>query len=158
MDSITSAFDKQFSHLDRRSHALLSKTPGELLMIKPREPVDPLAMFSIGEYIVRSAAMVEQTFGGITTRLWDDPFEWTLPEKLNDHARIIEYLSEVEAVRQRGFALLASDDDLAKQFPAPVRLTTLSDLLAGTLVRAAHYQGRAFAVFQMVADEKLPPV
>ena len=40
-------------------------------------------MFSCGEYILRSAAAVEQTFGGITTRLWDDPFEWTLPEALS---------------------------------------------------------------------------
>ena len=30
-----------------------------------------------------SAGTIEQTFGGITANLWDDPFEWTLPETLH---------------------------------------------------------------------------
>src|SRR3712207_7579473 len=39
-------------------------------------------VYSCGEHVLRSAAAVEQTFGGITVNLWDDPFEWTLPESL----------------------------------------------------------------------------
>ena len=38
--------------------------------------------YHLGEHIVRSAGAVEQTFDGITANLWDDPFEWTLPENL----------------------------------------------------------------------------
>ena len=49
--------------------------------------------------LLRSAAAVEQTFGGITTRLWDDPFEWTLPEKLSSTDLLIGYLNEVEQTR-----------------------------------------------------------
>jgi hypothetical protein len=33
---------------------------------------------SCGEQVLRSAAIVEQSFGGLTANLWDDPFEWTL--------------------------------------------------------------------------------
>lgn len=129
-----------------------------MLMRKPRALSDPIAMFSIGEYIVRAGAMVEQTFGGITTRLWDDPFEWTLPEKLNSHEAILEYLAEVESTRLKGFGAFGSDRDLERRFPAPTVLTSLGELLLATLTRSSHFQGRAFAVFQMLSDQKLPRV
>lgn len=57
--------------------------------------------FSVGEYIIRSASVVEQAFGGITTRLWDDPYEWTLPEKLATSELIGQYLDDVDASRKR---------------------------------------------------------
>ena len=115
-----------------------------------------MAMFSCGEYLLRSAGAVEQTFGGITTRLWDDPFEWTLPEKLSTPIAVLEYLDEVERTRLAGFGFFTSDGDLQKQIPAPEKLRSLFDLLLETLARAEHYQGRAFAVFQMLSDKKLP--
>ena len=59
-----------------------------------------MAADSCGEQVLRSAAIVEQTFGGLTANLWDDPFEWTLPETLSTSAKVIEYLNEVEATRQ----------------------------------------------------------
>ena len=117
-----------------------------------------MAMFSCGEYLLRSAAAVEQTFGGITTRLWDDPFEWTLPEKLSTVAAIIGYLNEVEATRVSAFKFFTSDDDLRKELPAPERLRSIFDLLLETVARGEHYQGRAFAVFQALSDKKLPRV
>lgn len=117
-----------------------------------------MAMFSFGEYILRSAGAVEQTFGGITTRLWDDPFEWTLPEELSTPTAVTEYLDEVERTRLTGFGFFTSDGDLRKQIPAPEKLRSIFDLLLETLARAEHYQGRAFAVFQMLSDEKLPRV
>jgi hypothetical protein len=40
-----------------------------------RQQLSPAA-----EQILRSARIVEQVSGGITANLWDDPFEWTLPE------------------------------------------------------------------------------
>jgi hypothetical protein len=113
-------------------------------------------MFTVGEYLLRSAATIEQTFGGITTRLWDDPFEWTLPEKLNSAVLIGEYLNEVSTTVERGFALQAGDEVLYREIPAPATIKPIATVLIETLSRAEHYQGRAFAVFQALSDEKLP--
>ena len=150
------AFDQQFLEIDRRSRALLDLTANGDLFRRPREIPQTFAMFSVGEYILRSAGTVEQTFGGITTRLWDDPFEWTLPEKLNSVDSVLGYLDEVEETRAKGFRFFTSDDDLSKQMPAPETLKSIFELLLGTVGRAEHFQGRAFAVFQMLSDEKLP--
>jgi len=100
--------------------------------------------------------MVEKTFGGITTRLWDDPFEWTLPEELSTKEAVLGYLSEVEATRLKGLSFLKSDDDLFRRIPAPASLRSIFDILLETIAQAEHYQGRAFAVFQMFSDDKLP--
>ena len=100
--------------------------------------------------------MVEKTFGGITTRLWDDPFEWTLPEQLSTSALILEYLDEVEETRKKGFKFFNSDEDLRREMPAPEKLKSIFGILLGTIARAEHFQGRAFAVFGMFSDEKLP--
>lgn len=158
MTTFLGAFDRRFSLLHERSKKLLQMVSDDDLFRRPRELPRTFANFSIGEYIVRSAATVEQTFGGITTRLWDDPFEWTLPEKLSTTALVRRYLDEVEETRTRGFAYLGSDDDLRKQLPAPERLHSIFELLLSTLARAEHFQGRAFAVFQMLSDDKLPIV
>ena len=115
-----------------------------------------MAPFSCGEYILRSAAMVEKTFGGVTTRLWDDPFEWTLPEKLSDRGSVLNYLDEVEATRKKGFAFFNSDDDLKREIPAPEKLRAIFDILLETAALADHFQGRAFAIFQVLTDEPLP--
>lgn len=149
-------FDNSFRRLDARSRELLSSLIKAQLFEKPRNIPNSMAMFSVGEYILRSAAMVEKTFGGITARLWDDPFEWTLPEKLADKAGITQYLDEVEVTRAKGFAFFASDDDLKRQMPAPEKLRSVFEILLETLAIGEHFQGRAFAVFQMLSDEKLP--
>ena len=156
MDQMLETFSEGFVALDRRSRELLEKLTNEQLFVKPREIANSMAMFSCGEYILRSGAMVEKTFGGITTRLWDDPFEWTLPEKLADKLSIIQYLDEVEATRLSGFSFFTSDEDLKRQMPAPEKLRYIFEILLETLAQAEHYQGRAFAVFQMLSDEKLP--
>jgi len=156
MDSILSVIDQEFISLDSRSRELLTKLTDDQLFTKPRELAGTMKMFSCGEYILRSAAMVEKTFGGITTRLWDDPFEWTLPEKLADKTSIVQYLDEVEATRAKGMLFFSSDDDLTRKIPAPDRLRPLIDILLDTLMTASHFQGRAFAVFQMISDQKLP--
>lgn len=156
MRSQIEAFVSRFIALDRHSRELVKMTPDSKLFLKPRELGRTFAMFSCGEYILRSAAMVEKTFGGITTRLWDDPFEWTLPEELAAGARIIEYLDEVEATRNRGFTFLKSDEDLLREIPSPEKLRSIFEILLETVARAEHFQGRAFAVFQMISDDKLP--
>jgi hypothetical protein len=156
MGPILSAFDRQFELIDSRSRELLAKIGNDQLFLKPRVHADQPAIFSCGEYLLRSAAMVEKTFGGITTRLWDDPFEWTLPEKLGTTLAVLQYLDEVEATRRNGFSFFASDADLTREMPAPDKLRTIHDILLDTLVTASHFQGRAFAVFQMISAEKLP--
>lgn len=156
MDAILRSLDRQFASIDQRSRKLLSVLDADTLFKKPPGTPKSIAPFSCGEYILRSAAMVEKTFGGLTTRLWDDPFEWTLPEKLYDRESISGYLDEVEETRKRGFAFLASDTDLSRQIPAPERLTPIIDILIETISRAEHYQGRAFALFQVGTGNKPP--
>ncbi len=156
MNSLISAFDQRFAAIDARSRDLLARVPINLLYKRPRETRGEMAPFSCGEYILRSAAMVEKTFGGITARLWDDPFEWTLPEKLVNKGLIAAYLDEVEATRAKGFSFFTSDDDLKKQIPAPETLRPLAEILLETIDLASHFQGRAFALLQVLTDEKLP--
>lgn len=156
MNPLLSSFDRQFSLIDIRSRELLSKIDDESLFKRPRETDSSVTAFSCGECILRSAAMVEKTFGGITTRLWDDPFEWTLPEKLGNKAAVLEYLDEVEATRKKGFAFFTSDADLQREIPAPEKLTPMIEILLKTLTLASHYQGRAYAVFQVLTGLQPP--
>jgi len=149
-------FENRFVALNQRSVELLGLIDESDLFLKPRKLDRTMVMFSCGEYILRSAAAVEQTSGGITTRLWDDPFEWTLPEELSTRDKVLNYLGEVETSRRSAFQFLKSDDDLNKEIPAPSARRPIFDLLLETLCRGEHFQGRAFAVFQMHSDRKLP--
>lgn len=157
MDKLVSALDEQFARLHARSLALVGVVPPEKLYWQPRASSGVFPVYSCGEHLLRSAASVEQTFGGITANLWDDPFEWTLPETLTSPARVAEYLSEVESTRLRGFALFRGDADLFKEIAAPSgEMVTLLALLLDTLTRASHHQGRAFATFRIFSDTRLP--
>jgi len=156
MRNLIEIFDRRFKLLHERSCRFVEIIPDENLFAKPRELSRTFTMFSCGEYVLRSAASVEQTFLGITRRLWDDPFEWTLPEELSGGAKILEYLAEVEETRANGFAFFASDADLSKEMPAPERLKSIGEILLSTIARAEHFQGRAFAVFQFYSDAGLP--
>ena len=159
MNQLISSLDEQFARLHARSQSLIKIVPEEKLYWQPRQSSGAFPVYSCGEHLLRSAAAVEQTFGGITANLWDDPFEWTLPESLKTPERVAEYLNEVEATRQRGFALFVSDDDLLKEIAVPSgAMQTLCALLLETLERAAHHQGRAFATFRLFSDARLPRV
>ena len=158
MKKLIETFENQFSRLHNRSCDFIRMIPNEKLFWKPREIKETYGMFSCGEYILRSAGAVEQTFGGITTRLWDDPFEWTLPEELSTVEKFTEYLAEVEETRKKGFAFFNSDEDLLRELPAPEKLKSIFEILLDALARAEHFQGRAFAVYQMVSDKKLPRI
>ena len=159
MNKLIEALDDEFARLHARSRALVEAVPADKLYWQPRQSSGAFPVYSCGEHVLRSAARVEQTFGGITANLWDDPFEWTLPESLRTPARVLEYLDEVEATRLRGFALLRDDADLLKEFNDPSgKMRTLAALLFETLERAAHHQGRAFATFRLFSDARLPGV
>lgn len=155
MKTLIEALDKQFSSLHRRSFDLIEKIPAEKLYWQPREIRRDFPVNSCGEYILRSAGRIEQTFGGITTKLWDDPFEWTLPEALSTNELILNYLAEVEETRQKGFALFKSDEDLRREIPAPEKLKTIFALLLETLAVAENYQGRAIAILRLFSDAKI---
>jgi hypothetical protein len=152
---LIAAFDGQFARLHSRSCSLVSKVSIERLYINQQSPAAPVN-YSTGENVLRSAAAIEQTFGGITANLWDDPFEWTLPENLATTERVLEYLEEVEATRQRAFARFAQDADLLKHVLVPTGNTrSLVELLVETLVKAADYHGRAIATLAMVASDSV---
>ena len=73
---VIGSFDKEFERIHKRSCSLIEKTPaGKLYSNLSDNP----GSSSLGVLLLRSAGFVEQTCGGITTNLWDDPFEWTLP-------------------------------------------------------------------------------
>lgn len=139
------SLEQQFTDLHRRSGELVSKLSRESLYAKPAGLVD-----SCAEQILRSAAVVEQSFGGLTANLWDDPFEWTLPETLNTTAKVLEYLDEVEATRRQAFQAFESDENLSKQVMTPSGATQLLPFLLDTLRRAGHHLQRAESVFQLL--------
>ena len=94
---------------------------------------------------------MEQTCGGLTSNLWDDPFEWTLPETLTTKDKLIAYVDEVHYARQRAFRLFKDDADLLKTIMAASGLTQLMTLLLEAL--AEGYPNRGLA--QQVHDAGL---
>lgn len=158
---IARGLDEQFARLHERSLTLVRAVPPERLYWQPpRESgARTFPVYSCGEHLLRSAAAVEQTFGGITVNLWDDPFEWTLPEALPTPEDVARYLGEAEATRRRAFEFLRSDEEFGKEIAVPSgEMRTLFSLAVETLARAAHHQGRAYATLRLFSDARLPPV
>lgn len=136
------SLDREFSQLHERTRELTSQTALDVLYINRSGQ----AFRSIGENILRSAAAVEQTSGGLLSNLWDDPFEWTLPETLSTLERVLEYLGEVETTRKKAFARFVSDTELFKQVSLPSgEFQPLLTILVETLARSAEYERRAVA-------------
>lgn len=138
MGALINWFDQQFAQLHSSWRELIEQLPVDSIY---RRPTESNGTLSCGEYVVKSARVVEQTFGGITANLWDDPFEWTLPETLATREKLFAYFNEVEATRKRGFAFFKADEDLLREIMTPTGETQLlSSLLLDTLVRARHHQ------------------
>lgn len=130
---IVQQIDRAFANLIASLKDLASSVPPDLLL--------------------RSAAVIEQMCGGLTANLWDDPFEWTLPETLSSTDRIVEYLSEVDLARQRAFNSIRDDGALTKYISAPAGEQLLVNLLLETLVKASDYRGRAVASSKLLSGE-----
>jgi hypothetical protein len=153
MDNLGSNNAKVLENLDAELASLIvslreltRSVPAELLYSHPPS-------VSIGENILKSAGAIEQTCGGLTVNLWDDPFEWTLPEALSNADRITEYLDEVDQARQRAFASFGSDAALMKLVAMPSGdEPQLLRVLLDTLVRAAEYRGRAITTFKILSN------
>ncbi len=151
--TVIESFDTEFLRLHVRSCKLIETTPVERLYADSYANRDSA---SVGVFILRSAGVVEQTCGGITSNLWDDPFEWTLPETLSTSARVIEYLGEVEETRIHAFSCFAEDGDLLKKIATPSgEMRPLISLLLDTLVRALGFQGRAVTLLATVSQDFL---
>jgi hypothetical protein len=157
---IVESLDREFRQLHGRGLALVRLVPAERLYWQPRAaPPGALPVYSCGEHLLRAAASVEQTFGGVSENLWDDPFEWTLPEALPSPARVEEYLVEAEQTRLHAFARFRDDGDVLKEIATPSgKMRTLLALALETLARAAHHQGRAYATFRLFSDSRLPRI
>lgn len=155
---IVRGLDRQFKSLHERNVALVRALSADKLYWQPprERAARNFPVYSCGEHMLRAAASVEQTCGGLTSNLWDDPFEWTLPEALPTPEKIIEYLEETEATRLRAFSLFRSDSDLQREIAVPSgEMRPVFDLLFETLVRASHHQGRAYATFRLFSDARL---
>jgi len=150
MNFFLNSLDRSFINLHSKSKDLIRRTSSEKLFWKP---TGQYPVFSCGEYILRSAGKVEQTFGGIMTRLWDDPFEWTLPEELSTNRKITEYLDEVEITRQKGFLFFESDEDLKKEIPVSDEMKPLFELLLNALNEAEKLYGQASVIYQLSSTE-----
>ena len=148
MSSLRAFLNGQFEALHLRSLKFLERLPEDKIFWKPR--AEGFETYSAGELLIRSAASVEQTFGGITRRLWDDPFEWTLPEELSGRDAIRDYFIEVRKARSDGFAFFRDDTELYRLIPAPEVLKPIIEILLSTIDRAAHFEGRAQGAAQQV--------
>ena len=144
---IVDQIDREFANLITSLKDLASSVPRDLLYRNP-------PAVSIGENILRSAAAIEQTCGGLATNLWDDPFEWTLPETLSSPELVVDYLSEVDLARQRAFNSIRDDSALSKYVSVPSgEPRPLLSLLLETLVDAGDYRGRAVATVKILSGE-----
>ncbi|HWN11559.1 MAG TPA: hypothetical protein VNO50_20190 [Pyrinomonadaceae bacterium] len=140
---ILESLDREFARLHLRSRKIIESTPAEILYRAGSGTLEfpGISSRSVGECILRGAAAIEQTFGGITSNLWDDPFEWTLPEFLTTPGKVLDHLEEVEATRGRAFSSFADDRCLRKRVATPAQETELLiSLLLETLVRAISFQ------------------
>jgi hypothetical protein len=153
---IVESLDREFARLHLRSVALVETTSAGILYAVPAASGGRPSP-SIGESVLRGAAAIEQTFGGITSNLWDDPFEWTLPEYLSTPAKLNEHLAEVEATRRQAFLSFTDDACLLKHVATPADETRpLIGLLLKTLVRAADYQGQAIITLKILSGISPP--
>jgi len=157
---IVQVLEQEFASLLEGLISFVGSVPPELLyrdsqLPNSQNPGRPAP--TIGEQILKSAAVMEQTFGGLTANLWDDPFEWTLQETLSNADRIVEYIGEVDATRQRAFACIADDAALLKLVSVPSgKPRILLSLLLDTLVRASRYQGQAITTLKILSAAGLP--
>ena len=156
---IVESLDREFARFHLRLRSIIESTPAAVIYAGVRDDTEALVSQSrsVGDSVLRAAATIEQAFGGITSNLWDDPFEWTLPEYLSTPAKILEHLEEVEAVRQRAFSSFTDDSCLLKRVAMPSQETKpLVELLLETLVRAIYFQSQAEVTLKNLSG-KSPP-
>ena len=136
----------EFSSLIQRLCSLTRVTPSGLLYKN-------VGSLTVGAGILKTAGVMEQAFGGITSNLWDDPFEWTLPEALSTPELILEYLADVDLARERAFSSITVDSALYKLIALPSgESCRLLQLLMMTLQRSSENYGQAAATLKFLSD------
>jgi hypothetical protein len=138
MNPFIAWFDREFRNLEADWRDSIKQLDSDTLYSESNQQLSPAA-----EQILRSARIVEQVSGGITANLWDDPFEWTLPETLRTKHKLLAYVDDVHEARERAFQLFEDDADLLKTVMAPAGAAQLMSLLLDSLVRASSHQLRA---------------
>jgi hypothetical protein len=148
--TIIELLDREFSSLLESLRWLTRTVPDHLLYKKVRS-------LTVGENILKSAGVLEQTFGGITANLWDDPFEWTLPETLQTPELVLKYIGEVDSAKELAVGSFVDDATLLKLIALPSGDScSLLELLIKTLMRASEYRGQAAAAFKLLSDVSAP--
>ena len=156
---IVNSLDREFARLHSRSCTIIECTPVEILYLggEPAPGLVRNSSRSVGDSVLRSAAAIEQTFGGITSNLWDDPFEWTLPEYLSTPVKVIQHLEEVDVIRKRAFGSFPDDSCLLKRIATPSEETqALIELLLETLIRATHFPIHAAVTLKNLSGISTP--
>ena len=145
-------------NLEQECVSLLSRLKELVARLPVQSLYDtPPRSMSVGESVVRSAATLEQAFGGLTTNLWDDPHEWTLPETLSTSALIVRYLGEVDQARTRAFASLVDDSALEKYIAMPSgEQSSIQALLFNALAAAQDFERRAADSYKMLFPDHGP--
>jgi hypothetical protein len=138
MNPFITWFDLEFKRLETEWRDSIEQLDAASFYSENQQELSPAA-----EQILRSARIVEQVSGGITANLWDDPFEWTLPETLSTKDKLISYVDEVRDSRARAFQLFKDDANLLKTVMAPAGPTQLMSLLLNALVQARLQQLQA---------------
>ena len=145
--------DRECIGLLSRLTQLVESVPAQSLYEQPPDSSGG----SVGENVVRSAAVLEQAFGGLTTNLWDDPHEWTLPETLSTSALIVEYLTEVDQARTRAFASLVDDSALQKYIAMPSGdQGTIQALLVNAIESAQMFEDLAAEKYKKLFIDRAP--
>jgi uncharacterized damage-inducible protein DinB len=135
---------------------VLALIPEERLYWKPFESSNFIRIYSCGELISHVGGIVEYAFNGITSNLWEEPFEWITREVLPTRAHIASYLEEVASLRRMGLERL-TDEDLSKRVYFPnATATTIGEILIKALAHAAHHRGQVYAYVHLFCDAKLP--
>jgi hypothetical protein len=138
MDPLLESLRRQFEiAVDELYRLVYDAAPGSLFRRPAEQSVSP------GFCLIRSAAAIERACGGLSTRLWDDPFEWTLPEQFLREGALEIYLSDVRRAVETTFAMMPTDNALARVLPAPRELRTVFDVLLDALIESAQWRGRA---------------
>lgn len=150
---IIESLNQEFARLHSRSCAVVEATSANKLYFAPKAG-DDTSILSIGESVLRCAAAIERTFGGITSNLWDDPFEWTLPEHLSTPAKVLDHLNEVEAIRKQAFRSFTDDECLRLQVATPAEeMQPLIELLLATLLQAMDFQSQAIVAHKILSGK-----
>jgi uncharacterized damage-inducible protein DinB len=149
-------FGSELERIHQNLLEILDLIPEDKLYLKPFESPNFIRIYSCGELISHIGGIVEYAFNGITSNLWEEPFEWITREALPTRSHIAAYLEEVAQVRRMAFTAF-SDGDLPKKIYFPnARGTTLAEILTRTLSHASHHRGQVYAYVHLFTEARLP--